>query len=98
MIPDDRVGKKPWVAVKKKRSQRLYKGIMFELTQLSVQNDDWWSIAFEGAEENTNRLDSFVNIVSEVSQNHQGLELLFDSSYAYPRWFLFVISSQRSST
>ena len=37
---------KSWLKVKKRRSQRLYRGSCCELTQLEVNNHLWWSIAF----------------------------------------------------
>jgi hypothetical protein len=86
IIPAEVVGKGPWIAVKKKRSQRLYQGVAYELTQLSVKEDDWWSIAFEMAGEKANQIDSFKGLVSAVSQTYQGSQLLANHSYAYPRW------------
>jgi len=86
IVPVDVVGKGSWIAVKKKRSQRLYQGVACELTQLRIKEDDWWSIAFEMAGEKANQIDSFKGVVSAVSQTYQGLELLAKNSYAYPSW------------
>lgn len=86
IVPVDVVGKGPWIAVNKKRSQRLYKGVAYELTQLRVKDDDWWSIAFEMAGEKAKQIDSFKGIVSAVSQTYQGSQLLANHSYAYPSW------------
>ncbi len=86
MIPAEVVGKGSWISVKKKRSQRRYKGVSYELTQLNVKNDDWWSIAFEVAEEDAHQSDRFQEVVSAVSQTYPGSKLLTNNSYAYPNW------------
>jgi hypothetical protein len=90
MLPVDVAGKKPWIAVNKKRSQRLYRGISYELTKLNVTNDAWWSIAFEIADEGANQIDSFKDVVNRVSQTYRGSKLLADKSYAYPSWLSLV--------
>lgn len=95
IMPTDIVAKRPWVTVKKKRVQRVYKSIAFELTQLNIKNDYWWSIALEMSEENTHQIDNFKNIVSELSKTYRGQKLLADNSYAYPSWLTVVISSTK---
>jgi hypothetical protein len=90
IIPADVIGKRPWVDVKKVRSQRLYQDICCELTQLSVRNDAWWSVAFEVAGEEANRIDNFEGVVSGVSKTYRGPELPAENSYAYPRWLCLV--------
>jgi hypothetical protein len=90
IIPADVVGKGPWIAVKKKRSQRLYQGMFCELTQLSVRNDAWWSVAFEVATEDANQIDSFESVVNRVGKTYRGPELSPAHSYAYPRWLSVV--------
>ena len=100
IIAADLIGKRPWVAVKKRRRQRrfavqrsqpLYQTLSCELTELNVKSDRWWSVACEMATEDANQIDEFENLVSQVSQTYQGLELLAENSYAYPRW-LSVLS------
>ncbi len=41
MLPANGVGEKAWLGVKKRRAQRRYQGIAYELTQLKVRNDNW---------------------------------------------------------
>ena len=94
-MPANVVGEKAWVGVKKMRSQRHYQGMTYELTQLSVRNDVWWSIALEMAIPEANRSDSrkaaqvvdrFEAIVNQVSQTYRGPKLECDRSFAYPTW------------
>lgn len=85
-VPADVVGKGPWIAVKKRRRQRLYQGLSWELTELNVKNDVWWSTAFEMVAEDDRQIDIFEGIVSQVSKTDQGLKLLAENSYAYPMW------------
>src|SRR3712207_2818961 len=93
IIPSEAIGKGPWMSVKKVRRQRLYQDVSYELTQLSVRNDNWWSIAFEAAIEDSDQLDSFESVVSRVSQTYRGPQLSTDNSYAYPTWLSSVINN-----
>lgn len=82
------IKKENWIAVKKVRSQRQYRGVLYELTQLESCDRAWWSIAFEMAEQEAMDRDRFENAVSRVSQNYPGSLLSADKSYAYPSWLL----------
>lgn len=95
MMPAHVTGEKAWVGVKKVRSQRHYQGMTYELTQLSVKNEVWWSIALEMVVPERHRSDSckaaqvqprFQEIVSQVSQTYRGPRLECDRSFAYPTW------------
>ncbi|MBW4544984.1 MAG: hypothetical protein KME25_11140 [Symplocastrum torsivum CPER-KK1] len=90
IMPVDVVGTKAWIAVKKTRSQRLYQGISYELTQLRVNNNDWWSVAFEVAQKDANQIKHFENVVRLVSQTYRGPKLVAENSYGYPKWFALV--------
>lgn len=90
IMPVDVVGQQPWISVHKVRSQRLYQKITFELTQLTVKNDHWWSIAFEVITEEINQLDTFERLVSQVAKTYRSPELLVNQSYAYPHWLSLV--------
>ncbi|HEY9633091.1 MAG TPA: hypothetical protein V6D14_06785 [Coleofasciculaceae cyanobacterium] len=91
ILPADVIGKGPWVGVKKVRSQRQYQGVSYELTQLTIRNDVWWSIAFEMADKDTDQINHFEDVVSQVSKTYQGANLSADKSYAYPRWLSVLI-------
>lgn len=86
MMPANVAGEKTWVRVKKVRCQRQYQGITFELTQLNIRNDAWWSIAFEVATQESNRSNHVENIVGQVSETYRGPELKYNDSFAYPTW------------
>lgn len=95
MMPANVAKERAWVAVKKMRSQRHYQGMTYELTQLSVKNDNWWSIALEMVIPAANRSDShntaqakhrFEAIVNQVSQTYREPKLECDRSFAYPTW------------
>lgn len=86
LIPADIVGERAWIGVKKKRSQRQYQGISYEITQLEVKGDRWWTIAFEMAVIEANQFDNFENALNQVSKSDRGLELQAKMSFAYPTW------------
>ncbi|NEQ28186.1 MAG: hypothetical protein F6K28_56235, partial [Microcoleus sp. SIO2G3] len=88
--PVDVIGTKAWIAVQKKRSQRLYQGVSYELTQLRVNNNDWWSIAFEVAQRDTDQIEHFETVVRLVRQTYPGSELIAENSYGYPKWLTLV--------
>lgn len=91
MMPAEVMGKGPWISVQKVRVQRQYQAVSYELTQLSVMDDDWWSIGFEAAIEQDEQFERFERVVAQVSQTYRGPELLTEHSYAYPAWLCLVI-------
>lgn len=91
ILPAEVAQERAWVGVKKVRSQRHYQGITFELTQLTVRNNDWWSLAFEMATQGVNPIKSFESIVAQVSQTYPGPELQCEQSFAYPAWLSTVM-------
>jgi hypothetical protein len=90
LLPPEARGNCPWIGVKKARSQREYRGVSSELTQLQLKDEMWWSVAFEmvGGMEDCDR---FTAIVTEVSETYRGMEFLANCSYAYPRWLSLAI-------
>lgn len=90
LVPADIVGERAWIGVKKKRSQRQYQGISYELTQLEVKRDRWWSIAFEMAVAEAGQFDNFENALNEVSKTYPGSELPAKKSFAYPTWLSLI--------
>lgn len=78
-----------WVNVKKVRSQRLYETCAVELTELSVNGNDWWSLALEAVGDSS--LLDMQTVASKVFQNYRALKLTAKDSYAYPRWLSLVV-------
>ena len=72
-----------WITVQKRRSQRHHENVSYELTQLTVQESAWWSLAFEAQGSDFSR---FTGVVSQVCQTYLGPKLLAEQSYAYPHW------------
>ena len=72
-----------WITVQKRRSQRHHENVSYELTQLTVQESAWWSLAFEAQGSDFSR---FTDVVSQVSQTYPGPNLLAEHSCAYPHW------------
>lgn len=85
-IPVDTADKKPWVGVRKIRKQRQHQGISCEITQLSISQDTWWTFAFEMPCDQANSINSFNDVLSQISQTYQGPELSVENSCAYPGW------------
>ena len=81
-FPEDSV----WAAVEKTRQQRqfvlsLETACNLELTQLRVQNQQWWSLGLES----TGDIDSLHAIALQVSQNCPET-LTHAEAAAYPHW------------
>lgn len=81
-----------WIKVQKRRWQRQYQGVSYELTQLEISNSIWWSIAFEMVQQKASEINHFENVVTQVSQNYPGFWLSADKSYAYPTWLVRHLS------
>lgn len=92
--PINVVDKGSWISVKKERSQRLCDLCAVELTRLHIQEDDWWSFAFETVGADSIIMDELQTIASSVFKTYSGLELQAEDSYAYPRWLNIVTNNK----
>jgi len=91
LMPQGGLTQGSWVSVNKARSQRFYQEITYELTQLTVNNENWWTIAFEAlVDVDTMNLEEFEQGVREIGQTYQGLPLKNYQSCAYPSWLLIA--------
>jgi hypothetical protein len=90
LLPVDVVKNKPWVKVKKVRSQRRYLNCNLELTQLNIQSNEWWSLGFETFGEDANLMEHLQTAASLVGENYRGMEMRSPDSYAYPKWLSLV--------
>ena len=79
-----------WISVDKEREQKIEQGVESELTCLRINNDRWWSIAFEMTQKNQDlQQDSrFKERVEKACQNYYGPKLSATNSYGYSRWLL----------
>lgn len=72
-------------------NQSIDQGCNVELTQLSINSNDWWSLAFEAFGEDDYLSDNLKAVTSDVFKNYQGLELQPQDSFAYPSWLSLVV-------
>lgn len=66
-------------------------GCNVELTQLGINGNNWWSLAFEAFGEDDCLIDNLQAVAGKVFKTYGGLKLQFQDSYAYPSWLSFVI-------
>jgi hypothetical protein len=83
---------KSWVRIGKVRSQRLYDDFALELTQLTIENNLWWSLALETLGADARARDRLQNIFELVGKTYVGLALPAQNSYAYPKWIEIAIA------
>lgn len=72
-------------------NRTVSEGCNLEITQLTIRDNDWWSLALEASGEE-NRLTENLEITANwVFKNNGVLELRSQNSYAYPKWLSLVI-------
>lgn len=71
-------------------NESITQGCNVELTQLRINDNEWWSIAFEAFGKEERLMNNLKSVASEVFQNYRDLELLAKDSYAYPSWLSAV--------
>lgn len=84
--PKHVLSQKSWVRIGKVRSQRLYDGCALELTQLTIQNNAWWSLALETFGTEPQKMDKLQSIFELIGTTYTGSQLKVQKSYAYPKW------------
>lgn len=92
--PQGVVTKSKWIRVKKVRQQRTERDCSMEITQLGINGNNWWSIAFEAIGEENASLANLQAVGSQVFQNYSSLQLQVQDSFAYPSWL--AIASVRN--
>ena len=70
----------------------INQGCTVELTDLVVNGNAWWSLAFEAFGEDERLTDHLQNIASRVIESNCGLKLQGEDSYGYPTWLYKAIS------
>ena len=89
--PKHVLNQKSWVRIGKVRSQRLYDGCTLELTQLTLQNNAWWSLALETFGTEQQQMDKLQIIFELIGKTYTGSQLQIQNSYAYPKWIEIAI-------
>ncbi|MEC4990623.1 MAG: hypothetical protein SAJ37_17975 [Oscillatoria sp. PMC 1068.18] len=74
--------KKTWVAVEKQRDQRRYRDCQIELTQVYLEKEFWWTIAFETLTPISSLAD-FNTTVGDILSSYPGEKLLATDSFGY---------------
>lgn len=72
-------------------NQSIDQGCNVELTELSVNGNDWWSLAFEAFGEDDYLINNLQTVASKVFQNYLAIKLTTNDSYAYPCWLSLVM-------
>lgn len=78
------------IAVDKKRDQKIYRNVKSELTCLQVNQEPWWTIAFEMNQkyDKQQEYNCFKQVIETFCQTYYGPKLSADNSYGYSRWLL----------
>jgi hypothetical protein len=67
-------------------NERINNGCSVEITNLVVQENDWWSLAFEAFGEDSRIKENLQATASWVFDTYQNSQLVIADSYAYPHW------------
>jgi len=68
-------------------------GCSVEITQLLIQKQSWWSLAFEAVGDYTHLLENLRLTASCLFKDYRGTKLIAANSYGYPHW-LEVVGKQ----
>ncbi len=67
-------------------NERIDNGCSVEITNLVVQENAWWSLAFEAFGEDSRIEENLQATASWVFDTYQNSQLAIADSYAYPHW------------
>lgn len=84
--PQSVVTKSEWLRVKKVRQQRTQRDCSVEITQLTINGDCWWSLAFEAVGKEQDEISNLQAVGSNIFQTYAHRPLQVQDSYAYPCW------------
>ncbi|MBD1939192.1 hypothetical protein H6F73_18060 [Microcoleus sp. FACHB-68] len=70
----------------------INQGCTVELTQLNVNGEAWWSLAFEAFGEDENLITPLHEVVEWVAKTYRGLPVQTASSYGYPKWLSMTLN------
>lgn len=72
-------------------SESIDQGCTVELTQLSINGNAWWSLAFEAEGEDDCLMDNLQAVANWVFKSYRGSKLQGEDSYAYPTWISILV-------
>jgi hypothetical protein len=67
-------------------SDRIANGCSVEITNLVVEENAWWSLAFEAFGEDSRMKENLQATANLVFQTYENSQLAIAHSYAYPHW------------
>ncbi|MBW4613968.1 MAG: hypothetical protein KME21_11970 [Desmonostoc vinosum HA7617-LM4] len=74
-------------------NEQIDNGCSVEITELRVENQAWWSLAFEAFGEDARLLENLRLTTSRVFNTYRWSKLLAADSYAYPHWLKVIRNS-----
>ncbi len=77
---------KPQPVLASDRNRSTDNGCSLEITTLTVQQNTWWSLAFEAIGEESRLMENLQITASSVFDTYNGFKLLAENSFAYPHW------------
>ncbi|KJH70856.1 hypothetical protein [Aliterella atlantica] len=84
--PQSVVTKSEWLRVKKVRWQRTQRDCSVEITQLEINGNTWWSLAFEAVGKEQDAIANLQSVGSKIFQDYNLHQLQVEDSFAYPSW------------
>lgn len=72
-------------------NESIDQGCTVELTELSINGNVWWSLAFEAFGEDDCLMHNLEAVASFVFKTYRGPKLQAGNSYAYPSWLCLVV-------
>lgn len=72
-------------------TESIAQGCTVELTQLDINGNAWWSLAFEAFGEDDCLMEHLQAVASWVFKTYREPQLQAEDSYAYPSWLCLVV-------
>lgn len=69
----------------------INQGCSVELTELDINGNAWWSLAFEAFSQDDRSTENLQAVARQVFESYHGIKLQAKDSYAYPTWLSLVM-------
>ncbi|ACB50725.1 hypothetical protein cce_1375 [Crocosphaera subtropica ATCC 51142] len=83
----------PWIAINKKRWQKLHNNVEIEISEIKINQRQYWSLAFEMEENPKQSIHTFSQAITDVYKTTKQLFLGNEQCYAYPSLLLKHLSA-----